>query len=319
VTSQREENCEQPGATRNRFAGNRESARRRTEGARTTEGRDPTRSTSASPRRSKRSNNAGRCARGDTDFCRGPIRAAQRAAGLEEVSNRLKRWRASWSHSSRLARGACALGKSAGWSRAGRHGGRRPAGENQKDRTRISEVRTDRDVKRDSLAQARLELAERRQKVECSTAASAKWKNAATNSASCSCAANGNRGLDRADRRTRARRGRTTVPRRKNYRDFDGGDGQVEKVRSELAALEREITALRGRAGSIRHESDKAHRRAQQARDQTRRRPPAGAVPRRGSDARIPGRHRRARLETPPVARRRRAGRPQATRPRRGG
>ena len=32
--------------------------------------------------------------------------------------------------------------------------------------TRIAEVRTDRDVKRDSLAQARLELAERRQKVE---------------------------------------------------------------------------------------------------------------------------------------------------------
>src|SRR6185295_4432926 len=36
----------------------------------------------------------------------------------------------------------------------------------QKIETKLGELRTDRDVKRDSLAQARLELAERRQKVE---------------------------------------------------------------------------------------------------------------------------------------------------------
>jgi len=55
----------------------------------------------------------------------------------------------------------------------------------QRIETRIVEVRTDRDVKRDSLAQARSSWAERRQKVEVLDGDSAKWNAAGSNSANC--------------------------------------------------------------------------------------------------------------------------------------
>ena len=50
----------------------------------------------------------------------------------------------------------------------------------QKLEIRIGEVRTDRDMKRETLAQARLELAERRQKVDV-IVASARWNAGGSN------------------------------------------------------------------------------------------------------------------------------------------
>ncbi|HVU34744.1 MAG TPA: chromosome segregation protein SMC [Opitutaceae bacterium] len=126
--------------------------------------------------------------------------------------------------------------------------------------TRITEVRTDRDVKRDSLAQARLELAERRQKVEVL-----------------------DRGLGEMERR-RQQLGELLVQRQHEIetwteqiseleRDSEGqrsraaqlaetlvvSQEQVEKVRIELVEIEREINSLDAAQVAVRDEADAAH------------------------------------------------------------
>ena len=130
----------------------------------------------------------------------------------------------------------------------------------QKLETRIVEVRTDRDVKRDTLAQARLELAERRQKVEVL-----------------------DRGLGEMERR-RQQLGELLVQRQQEIEVWSEQTGelereaaaqraraaqiaetfgvaqeQVEKVRVELVEIERAITALETAQSTVRRESDSAH------------------------------------------------------------
>jgi chromosome segregation protein len=130
----------------------------------------------------------------------------------------------------------------------------------QKLETRIVEIRTDRDVKRETLAQARLELAERRQKVEVL-----------------------DRGLGEMERR-RHQLGELLVQRQTEIEAWSEQTGalegeagsqraraaqiaetlliaseQVEKVRHELSGLEREIGALETAQASIRHATDAAH------------------------------------------------------------
>lgn len=130
----------------------------------------------------------------------------------------------------------------------------------QKMETRIVEIRTDRDVKRETLAQARLELAERRQKVEVL-----------------------DRGLGEMERR-RQQLGELLVQRQQEIEVWSEQTGeleresatqraraaqiaetfgvaqeQVEKVRIELAEVERSINALEAAQSTVRHESDAAH------------------------------------------------------------
>src|SRR6185295_2585588 len=126
--------------------------------------------------------------------------------------------------------------------------------------TRIAEVRVDRDVKRDSLAQARLELAERRQKVEVL-----------------------DRGLGEMEKRRHqlgellvqrqteieawteqtAELGREAEGERARAAQIAGTFGvaqeQVEKVRAELVVVEREIGALESAQLKVRDESESAH------------------------------------------------------------
>lgn len=126
--------------------------------------------------------------------------------------------------------------------------------------TRLSEVRTDRDVKRESLAQARLELAERRQKVEVI-----------------------DRGLGEMERRRQqlsellvqrqmeieswtaqvSELDRTTEEQRARASQlaetFAVAQEQVEKVRLELADVEREIHGLESAQHAVRDESEDAH------------------------------------------------------------
>ncbi len=126
--------------------------------------------------------------------------------------------------------------------------------------TRIVAVRTDRDVKRESLAQARLELAERRQKVEVL-----------------------DRGLGEMERR-RQQLSDLLVQRQQEIEVWTEQVGeleqesaaqrergaqlaetlvvaqaQVEKARIELLELEREITAVEGTQSALRAESDRTH------------------------------------------------------------
>ena len=130
----------------------------------------------------------------------------------------------------------------------------------QRIETRIVEVRTDREVKRESLAQARLELAERRQKVEVL-----------------------DRGLGEMERR-RQQLGELLVQRQQEIEvwteqtaelereataqrargaqfaeTFGVAQAQVEKVRVELVEVERAITAVETAQVTVRHESDAAH------------------------------------------------------------
>ncbi len=130
----------------------------------------------------------------------------------------------------------------------------------QKIETRIVEVRTDRDVKRESLAQARLELAERRQKVEVL-----------------------DRGLGEMERR-RQQLGELLVQRQHEIEmwseqtteleregesqrargaqlaeTFVVAQEQVEKVRIELTEVERAINALESAQHAVRDESEDAH------------------------------------------------------------
>ncbi len=130
----------------------------------------------------------------------------------------------------------------------------------QKLETRIVEVRTDRDVKRETLAQARLELAERRQKVEVI-----------------------DRGLGEMERRRQqlsellvqrqteieswteqtSELERTAAEQRSRAAQlaetFAVAQEQVEKVRLELAGLERDIGGLEAAQHAVRDESESAH------------------------------------------------------------
>ena len=130
----------------------------------------------------------------------------------------------------------------------------------QKLEVRIVEVRTDRDVKRETLAQARLELAERRQKVEVI-----------------------DRGLGEMERR-RQQLSELLVQRQTEIESwseqtselersaeeqraraaqlgetFVVAQEQVEKVRLELAELERGISGLEAAQHAVRDESESAH------------------------------------------------------------
>jgi chromosome segregation protein len=130
----------------------------------------------------------------------------------------------------------------------------------QKLETRVVEVRTDRDVKRDTLAQARLELAERRQKVEVI-----------------------DRGLGEMERR-RQQLSELLVQRQTEIEawteqisqlegtseqqraraaqlaeTFVVAQEQVEKVRVELVDIEREINALESAQHAVRDEAESAH------------------------------------------------------------
>jgi chromosome segregation protein len=125
---------------------------------------------------------------------------------------------------------------------------------------RLNEVRTDRDVKRDTLGQARLELAERRQKVEVL-----------------------DRGLGEMERR-RIQLGELLVQRQHEIEVWTEQIGQlerdseeqrsrssqlsetlvvaqeqVEKIRTELVDVEREINALEAAQVAVRDEADAAH------------------------------------------------------------
>ena len=126
--------------------------------------------------------------------------------------------------------------------------------------TRIVEVRTDRDVKRDTLAQARLELAERRQKVEVL-----------------------DRGLGEMEKR-RHQLGELLVQRQTEIETwteqtaelareaehqrargsemaetFGVAQEQVEKVRIELVEVEREINGLESAQTAVRDQAEAAH------------------------------------------------------------
>jgi chromosome segregation protein len=130
----------------------------------------------------------------------------------------------------------------------------------QKLETRIIEVRTDRDVKRETLAQARLELAERRQKVEVI-----------------------DRGLGEMERRRQqlsellvqrqteieswteqiGELERTAAEQRSRASQlaetFVVAQEQVEKVRIELSTIEREISGLEAAQHDVRDQSEAAH------------------------------------------------------------
>jgi chromosome segregation protein len=125
---------------------------------------------------------------------------------------------------------------------------------------RIVEIRTDRDVKRETLAQARLELAERRQKVEVL-----------------------DRGLGEMERR-RQQLSELLVQRQQEIEVWTEqvaeleqessaqrargeqlgetlvvAQAQVEKARNELVDLEREINAVESTQAALRTESDQTH------------------------------------------------------------
>jgi chromosome segregation protein len=129
----------------------------------------------------------------------------------------------------------------------------------QQNETRLAEIRTDRDMKRETLAQARLELAERRQKVEVL-----------------------DRGLDEMQRRQQ-QLGELLVQRQQEIEVWTEqinelenesaaqrsrsaelaetltvAQQQVEAVRIELVELERGITAVEGTQHSLRAQSESA-------------------------------------------------------------
>jgi chromosome segregation protein len=164
-------------------------------------------------------------------------------------------------------------------------------------KSRIVEVRTDRDVKRETLAHARLELAERRQKVEVI-----------------------DRGLGEMERR-RQQLSELLVQRQTEIESWSEqvaseleqesaeeqragrpssaetlvvAQEQVEKVRLELAELERGITAVEAaQARPCATNPSPPTTNSVHARGEARGEPPARPVPRRGGPARVPDRHRR--------------------------
>ena len=131
---------------------------------------------------------------------------------------------------------------------------------NQQSDVRLNELRADRDIKRDTLGQARLELAERRQKVEVL-----------------------DRGLGEMERR-RIQLSQLLIQRQHEIETWSEqtaqleresaeqreragqlaetlivAQQQVESVRSELVGLEREISALEGAQSSLHTQSETAH------------------------------------------------------------
>jgi chromosome segregation protein len=188
------------------------------------------------------------------------VQAEQRNAqrSLEEISNRLKRMEsevasvenARHEAHSRWERAQAQLAEAESAVAQGRE-------RIQQIETRIVEVRTDRDVKRDTLAQARLELAERRQKVEVL-----------------------DRGIADMERR-RAQLSELLVQRQQEIevwteqvgeleREADAKKGraaqlaeslvvaqqQVEQVRIELTDVEREIGGVESTQDSLRSEAE---------------------------------------------------------------
>jgi chromosome segregation protein len=130
----------------------------------------------------------------------------------------------------------------------------------QKLETRIAEVRTDRDVKRDSLAQARLELAERRQKVEVLDRGLGEMERRRQQLSELL----GQRQheietwteqIDELERTTTQQRARGT----QLGETLAVAQQQVEKVRVELVDVEREIGGLESAQHAVRDEAESAH------------------------------------------------------------
>ncbi len=126
--------------------------------------------------------------------------------------------------------------------------------------TRIAEVRTDRDVKRDSLAQARLELAERRQKVEVLDRGLGEMERRRQQLSELLVQrqheievwTEQTAELERETAELRARAGQIAET-------FGVAQEQVEKVRVELVEVERTIGGLESAQAAVREESETAH------------------------------------------------------------
>ncbi len=125
--------------------------------------------------------------------------------------------------------------------------------------TRITEVRTDRDVKRETLAQARLELAERRQKVEVLDRGIADMERRRGQLAEILVQRQQEievwteqvSELDQESARQRARGAQLAET-------FVVAQQQVEQIRGELVEIEREINAVESVQQSLRHDADAA-------------------------------------------------------------
>ncbi len=126
--------------------------------------------------------------------------------------------------------------------------------------TRIVEVRTDRDVKRESLAQARLELAERRQKVEVIDRGLGEMERRrqqlgellGQRQTEIEAWTEQTGALERESTGQRARAGQLAAT-------LTVAQGQVEKVRIELVEVERAINGLESAQHAVREESETAH------------------------------------------------------------
>jgi len=130
----------------------------------------------------------------------------------------------------------------------------------QKLETRIVEVRTDRDVKRETLAHARLELAERRQKVEVIDRGLGEMERRrqqlsellVQRQTEIEAWTEQTSELERSAEEQRARAAQLGET-------FGVAQDQVEKVRLELAELERGISGLESAQHAVRDESEAAH------------------------------------------------------------
>lgn len=126
--------------------------------------------------------------------------------------------------------------------------------------TGIAEARADRDVKRESLAQARLELAERRQKVEVLDRGLGEMEKRrqqlsellGQRQTEIEAWTEQTDALGRETEAQRERAGQVVVT-------LQVAQEQVERVRGELIGAEREIGALEAAQSTIREEADSAH------------------------------------------------------------
>ena len=177
------------------------------------------------------------------------VQAEQRNAqrNVADVGNRLSGWKASSPPSSTPATRRMPAGKGPDGPRGGRCRRRRAQREKIRQlETRIVEVRTDRDVKRETLAQARLELAERRQKVEVIDRGLARWERRRQQLSELLVQRQtGDRGVDRADGRTRARsRGAKRSRAAQLAETFGVTREQVERCASNWSTSKRGINGL---------------------------------------------------------------------------
>ncbi|PAW68813.1 MAG: chromosome segregation protein SMC [Opitutia bacterium Tous-C1TDCM] len=126
--------------------------------------------------------------------------------------------------------------------------------------TRIVEVRTDRDVKRETLAQARLELAERRQKIEVLDRGLGEMERRRQQLGELL----GQRQaeieawtaqIDELEQTSAAQRARAA----ELAETFGVAQDQVEQVRVELVEVEKEIRGLESAQTAVRDESENAH------------------------------------------------------------